>query len=146
MTPFTTHTGICAPLIEDNIDTDQIIPSREMTRVSKQGLGAGLFAGWRFLYDGREKIGLDKDFVLNRPEYENASILLSGRNFGWAAQDASRPASRTTVETRVYDLPADALVWSGGSRPMDPSSTDSFMTLLVRTVGDELQRAGLLGP
>jgi membrane-associated protease RseP (regulator of RpoE activity) len=71
---------------------------------------------------------------------------LSGQNFGWAAQDAARPSSRRTVQTRVYDLPADALVWSGDSRPMDPSRADSFMTLLVRTVGDELQGAGLLGP
>ena len=90
------HTGICAPMRVDNIDTDQIIPSREMTRVSKHGLGAGLFAGWRYLYDGKEKIGLRKDFVLTQPQYQGASILLGGRNFGcgssrehavWALRD-----------------------------------------------------------
>ena len=69
-------------MLVDNIDTDQIIPSREMTRVSKHGLGAGLFAGWRYLYDGKEKIGLKKDFVLTQPRYQGASILLGGRNFG----------------------------------------------------------------
>ena len=88
--------GICAPIRVDNIDTDQIIPSREMTRVSKHGLGAGLFAGWRYLYDGKEKIGLNKDFVLVQPRYQGAAILLGGRNFGcgssrehavWALRD-----------------------------------------------------------
>ena len=52
MKPVTTHAGVCAPIRVDNVDTDQIIPSREMTRVSKHGLGAGLFAGWRYLYSG----------------------------------------------------------------------------------------------
>ena len=96
MNEFKRHTGICAPIIVDNVDTDQIIPSREMSRVSKLGLGAGLFAGWRYLYDGKDKIGLNKDFVLNQKPYRNASILLGGRNFGcgssrehavWALRD-----------------------------------------------------------
>ncbi len=90
------HEGICAPLLVDNVDTDQIIPSREMKRVSKQGLGEGLFAGSRYLYDGMRKVGLSQDFVLNGPEYQGASILLSGKNFGcgssrehavWALRD-----------------------------------------------------------
>lgn len=76
------HEGVCAPLPVDNVDTDQIIPSREMKRVSKQGLGEGLFAGSRYLYEGMQKIGLNDDFVLNKPDYVGASILLSGRNFG----------------------------------------------------------------
>ncbi|MGI9236863.1 MAG: 3-isopropylmalate dehydratase small subunit [Woeseiaceae bacterium] len=76
------HEGVCAPLPVDNVDTDQIIPSREMKRVSKQGLGEGLFAGSRYLYEDMRKVGLSDDFVLNKPEYKGASILLSGRNFG----------------------------------------------------------------
>jgi 3-isopropylmalate/(R)-2-methylmalate dehydratase small subunit len=78
--PFTRHRGIAAPLLRNNIDTDAIIPSREMKRVSKSGLGAGLFAAWRYtLPGGREP---DPEFVLNRPEYRGASILLAGANFG----------------------------------------------------------------
>ena len=82
--------------MQDNVDTDQIIPSREMTRVSKTGLGDGLFAGWRYIYDGAEKTGLADDFVLNQNHFADASILLSGRNFGcgssrehavWALKD-----------------------------------------------------------
>lgn len=80
MTEFTTHTGIAAPILRDNIDTDQIIPSREMKTVSKVGLGDGLFAGQRYLTaGGREP---DPDFILNKPGYIRATILLSGKNFG----------------------------------------------------------------
>lgn len=74
------HTGITASLVLDNIDTDIIIPSREMKRVSQDGLGEGLFSGRRYKAIGsREK---NPDFILNKPEYESASILLSGHNFG----------------------------------------------------------------
>jgi len=82
MEPFRQHEGVAAPLLLDNVDTDQIIPSREMKRVSKSGLGQGLFAGWRYRYDGAERVGDDPSFILNEPAYEGASILLAGDNFG----------------------------------------------------------------
>ena len=82
MDPFTRHEGVAAPMLLDNIDTDQIIPSREMNRVSKKGLGAGLFAGWRYEYEDGRKVGEREDFVLNRAAYAGASILLAGENFG----------------------------------------------------------------
>ena len=78
MKPFTTHTGIAAPLKRDNIDTDQIIPSREMKSVSKTGLSDGMFAGQRYI-EGRIE---NPDFVLNQDLYRGATILLSGKNFG----------------------------------------------------------------
>lgn len=72
--------SVAAPLMRHNIDTDAIIPSREMKRVSKRGLEEGLFAGWRYtLPGGREP---NPDFVLNKPEYALARIILSGDNFG----------------------------------------------------------------
>lgn len=80
MTPFTTLRSLAVPLIRDNIDTDAIIPSREMKSVAKQGLADGLFAGWRYTaIGGREP---DPSFVLNDPRYAGASILLGGVNFG----------------------------------------------------------------
>jgi len=80
MQPFTILTGVAAPLLRPNIDTDAIIPSREMKSVSKQGLAEGLFAGWRYTaVVGRAP---DPGFVLNDPAYAGASILLSGENFG----------------------------------------------------------------
>jgi len=80
MDKFVEHTGIAAPLLRINVDTDAIIPSREMKGVSKTGLGVGLFAGWR--YTDEKARTPNPDFVLNKPEYKGASILLSGLNFG----------------------------------------------------------------
>ncbi len=80
MDRFVRHDGVAAPLLRINVDTDAIIPSREMKRVSKEGLGEGLFAGWRYLEPGSRTP--DPDFVLNKPAYAGASILLSGANFG----------------------------------------------------------------
>jgi len=80
MEKFTTLTAIAAPLLRINIDTDAIIPSREMKRVSRDGLSEGLFAGWRYQSPGsREE---NPDFILNREPYRRARILLSGINFG----------------------------------------------------------------
>jgi len=80
MEKFTTLTAIAAPLLRINIDTDAIIPSREMKRVSKSGLSEGLFAGWRYQAPGsREE---NPDFILNQAPYRQARILLSGINFG----------------------------------------------------------------
>lgn len=77
---FTQHTGIAAPLLRINVDTDAIIPSREMKTVGKRGLADGLFAGWRYSAPGGREP--NPEFVLNRPEYRGASILLAGANFG----------------------------------------------------------------
>jgi 3-isopropylmalate/(R)-2-methylmalate dehydratase small subunit len=91
---FTQHTGVAAPLMRINIDTDAIIPSKEMKRVSKEGLGEGLFANWR--YSDVAARTENPDFVLNQTPYRQATILLSGLNFGcgssrehavWALKD-----------------------------------------------------------
>jgi 3-isopropylmalate/(R)-2-methylmalate dehydratase small subunit len=80
MKSFTTLTSIAAPLIIDNIDTDIIIPSREMTSTGKTGLADGLFAPWRYAnVDTRLP---NPDFCLNDPAYAKSKILLSGKNFG----------------------------------------------------------------
>ena len=64
--------GVTAPLLIDNIDTDQIIPSREMKTISKKGLKKGLFANWQYVYAKRKKIGLNKDFILNKKEFSHS--------------------------------------------------------------------------
>lgn len=92
MEPFRTHTGIVGPLDRADIDTDQIIPKQFLKRIEKAGYGQFLFNDWRFFPDGSGR----PDFALNRPEYKNASILVTRRNFGcgssrehavWALQD-----------------------------------------------------------
>jgi len=78
MQPFTTHTGLVAPLDRVDVDTDQIIPKQFLKSISRTGFEAGLFYDWRFRPDGSPV----QDFVLNKPEYQGASVLVSGRNFG----------------------------------------------------------------
>ncbi|SNS45234.1 MULTISPECIES: 3-isopropylmalate dehydratase small subunit [unclassified Azospirillum] len=94
MEKFIRLTGIAAPLFRANVDTDAIIPSREMKRVSKEGLGEGMFADWRYS-DVANRVE-NPDFVLNRAPFRQAPILLAGANFGcgssrehavWALKD-----------------------------------------------------------
>ncbi|CAN5281223.1 3-isopropylmalate dehydratase small subunit [soil metagenome] len=73
MEPFVTHTGRAVPLRRGNVDTDQIIPAVYLKRVARTGFEDGLFATWR---------SAEPDFVLNRPEYAGASILIAGPDFG----------------------------------------------------------------
>jgi 3-isopropylmalate/(R)-2-methylmalate dehydratase small subunit len=80
MKAFARLTSVAAPLIRDNIDTDAIIPSREMRSTGKSGLAAGLFAPWRYV-DADARVP-NPHFVLNQPEFAGAKLLLSGRNFG----------------------------------------------------------------
>jgi 3-isopropylmalate/(R)-2-methylmalate dehydratase small subunit len=72
MEPFVTHAGRALPLRRNNVDTDQIIPAEYLKRVSRAGFGEGLFAAWRE----------DPSFVLNQPQYEGATILVAGTDFG----------------------------------------------------------------
>ena len=92
MEPFVRHEGIVAPINRVNVDTDQIIPKQFLKRIERTGFGQFLFNDWRFNEDGSNK----PDFILNKPGYEGASILVAGRNFGsgssrehapWALQD-----------------------------------------------------------
>lgn len=85
MEPFIEHQGIAAPLsdgaaLRANVDTDAIIPSREMRHVSKTSLAGGLFANWRYLSPNSRRP--NPDFILNQTPFRDASILLAGENFG----------------------------------------------------------------
>lgn len=79
MTPVTHVTGVAAALLRDNIDTDVIIPSREITSPGRDGYGDKLFSPWRYLSPGGPE---NPDFVLNRGPWRQARILVAGRNFG----------------------------------------------------------------
>src|SRR5215213_9678043 len=79
MQPFTTLTGIAAPLDRANVDTDQIIPKQFLKRIERTGFGQFLFYDWRYEADG---ITPNPDFELNHPAYQGATILIAARNFG----------------------------------------------------------------
>lgn len=78
MQPFTTLSGVAAPLPSANIDTDVIMPKQFLKGITRDGLGQGLFYDLRFDESGRER----EDFILNRPGYRTASFLIVGPNFG----------------------------------------------------------------
>ncbi len=87
MDKFTTLTGIAAPLPLRNIDTDMIIPKQFLKTILRTGLGKSLFYEMRYDQDGKEVA----DFVLNKPAYRNASILVTGENFGCGSSREHAP-------------------------------------------------------
>lgn len=87
MEKFTTLTGVAAPLEITNVDTDMIIPKQYLKTIKRTGLGGGLFAEMRYGEDGRE----NPDFVLNKPAYRKASILVAGANFGCGSSREHAP-------------------------------------------------------
>src|SRR5690348_18427715 len=100
MEKFTTHTGVAVPLKRSNVDTDQIIPAVYLKRVTRTGFEDGLFAAWRN----------DPEFVLNKPEYSGASVLVAGPDFGtgssrehavWALQNYG---FKVVISSRFADI------------------------------------------
>ncbi len=87
MEKFTTLEGVAAPLRMINIDTDMIIPKQYLKTIKRTGLGSGLFSEKRFNDDGTE----NKDFVLNKPAYRKAKILVAGDNFGCGSSREHAP-------------------------------------------------------
>ncbi|MGY1749510.1 3-isopropylmalate dehydratase small subunit [Modestobacter sp. SYSU DS0511] len=101
MDAFTTHTGTAAPLRRSNVDTDQIIPAEYLKRITRTGFEDGLFVAWRTN---------EPDFVLNQPQYADASILVAGPDFGtgssrehavWALLDGG---FRVVISSRFADI------------------------------------------
>ncbi|WP_105405278.1 3-isopropylmalate dehydratase small subunit [Neorhizobium sp. T7_12] len=87
MDKFTTLTGVAAPLPMVNVDTDMIIPKDYLKTIKRTGLGRGLFADMRYYEDGSE----NPDFVLNKPAYRTAQILVVGDNFGCGSSREHAP-------------------------------------------------------
>jgi len=100
MDKFTTHSGRAVPLRRSNVDTDQIIPAVYLKRVTRTGFEDGLFAAWR----------ADPEFVLNKPQYAGADVLVAGPDFGtgssrehavWALQNYG---FRAVISPRFADI------------------------------------------
>jgi len=87
MQKFTTLTGVAAPLPMINVDTDMIIPKQFLKTIKRSGLGKSLFFEMRYDDAGKEK----SDFVLNKPAYRNAKILIAGANFGCGSSREHAP-------------------------------------------------------
>ncbi len=111
MEPFTTHTGLVAPLDRVDVDTDQIIPKQFLKRIGRTGYGQFLFQDWRTREDGSP----NPDFSLNRPEYAGASILVAGRNFGCGSSREHAPWALTDFGFRAVIAPSFADIFGSNS-------------------------------
>jgi len=106
MEKFTTLTGVAAPLEIVNVDTDMIIPKQYLKTIKRTGLGKGLFAEMRYNEDGSE----NTDFVLNKPAYRKAQILVAGDNFGCGSSREHAPWAlldfgiRCVISTSFADI------------------------------------------
>jgi len=105
MQPFTTHIGTVLPLRRSNVDTDQIIPAVYLKRVTRTGFEDGLFAAWR----------QDPEFVLNRPEYAAATILVAGHDFGTGSSREHAVWALQNYGFKVVISPRFADIFRGNS-------------------------------
>ena len=104
MEAINTHKGLVYPLNRTNIDTDQIIPKQFLKRIERTGFGQFLFYHWRFDDDGNKR----SDFSLNRAEYQDASILLAGDNFGCGSSREHAPWALSDYGFKVIIAPSFA--------------------------------------
>jgi len=104
MDKFTQLEGVAAPLPAINIDTDKIIPARHLKSVKRTGFGKFLFEPLRYRPDGSE----NPDFVLNKPAYRNAQILVAGENFGCGSSREHAPWALMQFGIRAVIAPSFA--------------------------------------
>ncbi len=106
MQPYTKHESIAALMNRSNVDTDQIIPKQFLKKVERSGFGIHLFHDWRFNEDGSD----NSDFELNKPEFKDAKILVTGDNFGCGSSREHAPWAiadygfNTIVSTSYADI------------------------------------------
>ena len=103
MEKFTSLTGVAAPLPMVNVDTDKIIPKQFLKTIARTGLAKGLFYELRF-----DEAGKPKDFVLDKPAYKNASILVAGENFGCGSSREHAPWALLDAGIRCVIAPSFA--------------------------------------
>jgi 3-isopropylmalate/(R)-2-methylmalate dehydratase small subunit len=108
MIPFRIHTGLVAPLDRTNVDTDQIIPKQFLKRIERTGFGEFVFYDWRRLPNGQ----IDSSFSLNQPQYEGASILITGRNFGCGSSREHAPWALGDYGFRAIIAPSFADIFA----------------------------------
>lgn len=113
MNKFTQHTGIVVPLDAVNVDTDAIIPKQFLQKVTRTGFGQHLFNDWRFLDDAGQQP--NPDFILNKPCYKGASILLARENFGCGSSREHAPWALTDYGFKVVIAPSFADIFYGNS-------------------------------
>ncbi|ASV75112.1 3-isopropylmalate dehydratase small subunit [Thermogutta terrifontis] len=141
MQPFVRHTGLVVPLDRSDVDTDQIIPKQFLKRIERTGFGQFLFYDWRYLEDGTP----NPEFILNRPEYQGATILLTRRNFGCGSSREHAPWALVDYGFRAIIAPSFADIFYNNSLKngllpvrLDESLVDELFRRCVSTPGYRL--------
>ncbi len=109
MTPLTRITGRAAPLMAENVNTDVIIRIERLSLLAREELGPYAFEAWRYREDGTE----DPDFVLNRPEWRGAPILLAGPNFGCGSSREGAVWALNALGIRCVIAPGFGAIFAG---------------------------------
>jgi 3-isopropylmalate/(R)-2-methylmalate dehydratase small subunit len=136
MNPFRIHTGIVAPLDRPNVDTDQIIPKQFLKRIERTGFGQFLFYDWRFTTQGEP----DDSFVLNASEYQGATVLVTGKNFGCGSSREHAPWALLDYGFRVVIAPSFADIFANNCRKngiLPVVLADAEISELFRRTNDE---------
>ena len=111
MEKFTIHTGLVVPLDASNVDTDQIIPKQFLQKTERIGFGKHLFHDWRYLdVSGKQD---NPEFILNAPQYQGASILLTRENFGCGSSREHAPWALEEYGFKVIIAPSFADIFYG---------------------------------
>lgn len=113
MAGFKQHTGLVVPLDAANVDTDAIIPKQFLQKVNRIGFGKHLFHDWRFLDDAGEQP--NPEFIMNKPQYQGASILLARENFGCGSSREHAPWALADYGIQVMIAPSFADIFYGNS-------------------------------
>ena len=150
MQAYTIQTGIVCPLDRSNVDTDQIIAKQFLKSIKRTGFGVNLFDDWRYLDDGypgqdNSKRIINPDFVLNKPRYRGANILLARKNFGCGSSREHAPWALSEYGFRTVIAPSFADIFynncfKNGMLPivLDEAIVDELMKATLATEGYEL--------
>ena len=133
MNPFTKLTSRVVAMPIDDVDTDQIIPARYLKATDKEGMGARLFADWRYNPDGSPR----PDFILNQPASQGAQVLLAGHNFGCGSSREHAPWALTGFGFRAVVATSFADIFRNNSLKngllpviLDPASHQKLVEML----------------
>ncbi len=141
MEPFTKLTGLAAPLDRVNADTDQIIPKQFLKRIERTGFGQFLFFDWRYEADGKTP---NPEFELNQPQYQGATILITGKNFGCGSSREHAPWALEDYGFRAIIAPSYADIFynncfKNGMLPLTlPEETVAMLLERAKTPGYQM--------
>ncbi len=141
MEAFTKLTGLAAPLDRVNADTDQIIPKQFLKRIERTGFGQYLFFDWRYEADGKTP---NPEFELNQPQYQGATVLITGKNFGCGSSREHAPWALEDYGFRAIIAPSYADIFynncfKNGMLPLTlPEETVAMLLERAKTPGYQM--------